>query len=176
MKWPKATDHKLALTRRQILNSGLVLGCAAAFPGRLLADSGNPVDSGLATSDLIYLTPLQSGGQESRCQAEIWFVSDNVNVYVVTAKDAWRAKAVRKGLKQARIWVGDLGNWQSAKGRYRALPMFEAVGNQINDPNEHRRVLELFGSKYRMEWLVWGPRFRTGLNDGSRVMLQYTPA
>ena len=37
------------------------------------------------------------------------------------------------------------------------------------------RALEAFGAKYADEWGSWGPRFRDGLADGSRVLLRYRP-
>lgn len=130
----------------------------------------------LAESDTIYLTPLKADGAESRCQAEVWFVSDDADLCVVTAVGAWRARAVRAGWRRARIWVGDLGVWTRTEGRYRNLPMLEASGDFIADVEEQARVLELFGSKYPVSWVLWGPRFRNGLADGSRVMLRYRPA
>jgi hypothetical protein len=129
----------------------------------------------LAESDTVYLTPLKADGAESRCQAEVWFVSDGPDLCVVTAVGAWRARAVRAGLRRARIWVGDLGVWTRTDGRYRNLPMLDASGDFIAGAEEQARVLELFGSKYPVSWVLWGPRFRNGLADGSRVMLRYRP-
>ena len=146
----------------------------AAAPAGGLGESGS-LEAALAATDLIYLTPLKADGSESRCQSEIWFVADATDIYVVTAADAWRARAVKSGLHQARVWVGDLGTWTKTEGRYRTLPQIEATGESVTAPADHERVLELFGSKYSMSWLVWGPRFRNGLADGSRVMLRYRP-
>jgi len=187
MDWPKSTilhekphietDEQPALSfnRRRFLKTGALITAGSAFPGLLSASEQSILKSGLETSDLIYLTPLKTNGNNSQCQAEVWFVSDSVNIFVVTATDTWRTQAVRQGLTKTRIWVGDLGNWQGTNGKYRKLPQLQAIASIVDDPNEHRRVLELFGSKYRLEWLVWGSRFRTGLNNGSRVMLQYAP-
>jgi hypothetical protein len=85
---------------------------------------------------------------------------------------------LRAGLPRARIWIGDLGVWTRAEGRYRSLPQVEAVGSLVEDSAEQARVLGLFGAKYPVSWVLWGPRFRRGLEDGSRVMLRYrvTPA
>jgi hypothetical protein len=137
------------------------------------ADAEAALATALAESDTVYLTPLRSDGTESRCQAEVWFVLDGPDLCVVTAVGAWRARAVRAGLYRARLWVGDLGVWTRTEGRYRNLPMLEASGAFITGADEQARVLELFGSKYPVSWVLWGPRFRNGLADGSRVMLRY---
>lgn len=162
------------------------LAGAALLPGRSRAASGATGQSpgaanqsairALADTDVFYLTPLRADGSESRCQAEIWFAADAAGAYVVTAAEAWRARAVTQGLDRARIWVGDVGVWTGSDGRYRELPSMEARASLVGGAAEHQRVLELFGDKYPLQWLVWGPRFRKGLADGSRVLLHYRPA
>jgi len=146
-------------------------GGVSAPPG----DAQAALAKALAESDTVYLTPLKADGSESRCQAEVWFVSDGADLCVVTAVGAWRARAVRSGLRRARIWVGDLGVWTRTEGRFRKLPTMEASGDFIAGTEEQARVLELFGGKYPVSWVLWGPRFRNGLADGSRVMLRYRP-
>lgn len=74
------------------------------------------------------------------------------------------------------IWVGDVGVWSDSDGAYRELPGATASVSLVEDPAEHKRLLEKFGDKYSLEWVLWGPRFRNGLADGSRVMLRYAPA
>ena len=127
-------------------------------------------------SPLIYLTPLQTNGDESSCQAEIWFAAVAGAFYVVTGADAWRSEAIGQGLTRTRIWVGDVGLWQRSDGAYKALPMVEAVGSTETDAAVQTQVLEAMGRKYADEWDKWGPRFRNGLADGSRAMLKYAPA
>ena len=53
-------------------------------------------------SNLIYISPIRSDGKLSRCQAEVWFVGEGQDFYVVTATDAWRSRAVKQGLTGAR--------------------------------------------------------------------------
>ncbi len=161
------------ISRRTLLKTS---AAAAALP--LLPAIGRAEPDWRAaaeTSPLIYLTPIQSNGAESRCQAEIWFASFGGALYVVTATDAWRAQAIRQGLAKARIWVGDVGRWQRADGGHRALPMVGANASIETDAAAHGQVLEVMGGKYSAEWDKWGPRFRNGLADGSRVMLKYEP-
>jgi hypothetical protein len=156
------------MNRRQYLLVTAGLVCALPLRARELPTAA-------AESPLIYITAIRSDGRESSCQAEVWFVQDQEqtgHLYVVTAADAWRAEAVRRGLTNARIWIGDLGVW-SRSGRHRALPQIDASAALVGDPAAHARLLEQFGRKYTGEWSTWGPRFAKGLADGSRVMLEY---
>ena len=140
------------------------------------ADTADALPELLAGTDLVYLTPLRSDGAESRCQAEVWFVAEGTDIWVVTATDAWRARAVRSGRTRARLWIGDLGVWTRAEGKYRELPSLDAEASLVTDAALHNHVLSLFGAKYPVSWVLWGPRFRKGLADGSRVMLCYKPS
>jgi len=160
--------------RRQILGTLGGFAVLALTPRPLFA-AAPALTEALVATDLIYLTPIRADGTESRCQAELWFASDGTDIYVVTAAAAWRARAVADGLDRARIWVGDLGVWTRTDGRYRNLPQVEASAAFVTDSGEHARVLKLFGSKYPLGWVLWGPRFRRGLANGSRVMLRYQP-
>ena len=127
----------------------------------------------LAQTDLIYLTPMRSNGKESRCQAEVWFVHEGTRIWVVTDARTWRARAIASNLRSARIWVGDVGPWSKSQRRYRGLPNVMAHGQRVTGKEQHELALKRFGSKYSGEWLLWGPRFRSGLASGARVLLQY---
>jgi hypothetical protein len=161
-------------TRRHVLQlTGAVLACAA-LPLRAAAPLP-AARKALEDSDLVYITPLKRDGGESRCHAEVWFVFDGHDVFVVTAAKAWRRRAIAEGLNRARLWVGDYGNWQRSNGKFRQAPELLAVAATVDDKAEQARVLDLYGDKYRLEWIVWGRRFKNGLADGSRVMLRYSP-
>ncbi len=158
------------ITRRTLLAAG-----GAALAWMPLARGNNSLRASMAESWLIYLTPLQTNGAESRCQAEIWFMLQDGALYVVTSTDAWRTQAILRGLDRARIWVGNVGNWRRANGRYRNLPVVDATASVESDATRREQVLVAMGDKYAEEWSVWGPRFRNSLADGSRVMLKYLP-
>ena len=159
-------------TRRNYLKATVAMTAGLLAP-RALSDSSK-LPAQARTSDLIYLTPIQTNGRESNCQAEVWVVTERDDLYVITATDAWRSRAVRRGLKQTRIWVGDVGVWNDSAS-YKALPEVMASASLVADEHTHAQVLEIFGDKYPVQWLVWGPRFRKGLADGSRVLLRYEP-
>jgi len=157
------------VTRRRCLTAGASALVLVATPLRAATLPGAADES-----DLIYVTPLKSGGAESSCHAEVWFVRDGTDLVVVTAADAWRAEAVRRGLDRARIWIGDVGVWD-AQARYKSLPKIEASASLEEEAAARERVLDLYGDKYSLEWVLWGPRFKNGLADGSRVMIRYRP-
>ena len=163
----------MTMNRRQALASTAAIALVGWGHARIaVADS--PAVSFLDKSNLIYLSPLLADGRESTCHGEVWFVNDGAKIFVVTKADAWRAEALRRGLTAA-IWIGEFGVWTSAKEKYRSAPYLVAAGQLETDPALHARILKLFGSKYANEWGKWGPRFRDGLADGSRVMLCYQP-
>jgi len=133
------------------------------------------VGEGIQTSGLIYITPYKSNGEYSSCQSEIWFVERGGALYVCTDTGSWRARAPRSGLDLAHVWVGDVGVWRRGDNRHRALPSVDATASVVTDDAMIEDLLERFGSKYRLGWLLWRGRFRRGLEDGSRVMLRYQP-
>jgi hypothetical protein len=129
----------------------------------------------LSKSALLYLSPIQKNGEESSCHAEVWFAARGEDFYVVTASTAWRNQAIAKGLDRARVWVGDHGMWKG-NTQFKSAPSYVAKASVVpkGDPAQELS-LEAFGEKYAKEWSKWGPRFRNGLNDASRVMLRYRP-
>ena len=164
------------ITRRRLLartGAGLAgLALAPQLAAEAAPVSGSRLPAAADGSDLIYLSPIRSNGELSRCQAEVWFVREADDLYVVTAADAWRARAVGQGLTRTRVWLGDVGEWHGNPG-YRQLPQLDMNAGLVTDTDSHARILEVFGGKYRLEWVVWGSRFRNGLADGSRVLLRY---
>ena len=161
------------ISRRTLLKTSAAAAALPLLPVRGWAEPD--WRAAAETSPLIYLSPIQSNGTESRCQAEIWFASFGGAMYVVTAADAWRAQAIRQGLSKARVWVGDVGNWRRSDGGYKALPAVSTAASIETDATVQGQVLEVMGGKYSAGWDTWGPRFRNGLADGSRVMLKYEP-
>ena len=152
------------MNRRRFIHTNLIMATALGVPSLGRA----------AESDLIYVSPLHADGSLSSCQAEVWYVEAGGSYYVVTASDAWRAQAVGRGLTRAQVWVGNVGQWKSAGGAYKDLPGKVAAAALESDATTRAAVLARFGEKYAAGWGTWGPRFRNGLSDGSRVMLRYS--
>lgn len=162
------------LTRRRFVQAAATGATVAAFPF-IATGASDELARLMKASDLIYVTPIKSNGEESKCQAEVWFVNDETDMFICTETSTWRAYAPRIGLDRARVWVGDVGVWTRSDGKYKSLPQLDCKASLVEDKGEIDRVLELYGEKYTMEWVVWGRRFRNGLNDRSRTMLRYTP-
>lgn len=161
------------LNRREILQfSAMGIGLSA-LPSTYGASISQDIGAKLQSSDLIYLTPIKTNGKESRCQSEIWYVWDGLDIYVCTKSKSWRATASRLGLEHTRIWVGDLGVW--TKADYKKLPRISAVSSIISDTKAHDKALEMFGDKYPVGWLRWGSVFKKELANGERSLIRYRP-
>ncbi len=160
-------------TRREFLVVGGALLGGALLPGPIWAKSAARA---ARVSPLIYVSPLRSDGSESRCHGEVWFVAAGEDLLVVTASDRWRARAIEAGLARARVWVGDHGVWTTSEGAFRQSPSVDVEGSFEQDAARQTKVLEAFGTKYAAQWESWGPRFRKGLADGSRVLIRYRTA
>jgi len=170
----------IGMHRRRFLEAALAISASWMLPvTRSFAAGGLSAETwdAIASSPLIYLSPIRSNGQPSACQAEVWFGSDGKELFVVTASDGWKSQAVNKGLDTARIWVGDFGTWKRSNERYKSAPNFVANAAIVakDDAATIARVLAIMAKKYPKEWGKWGPRFHDGLADGSRVMLRYAP-
>ena len=157
--------------RRMLVASGGLLGAALLQP---IARAGAEGELDLATSSLVYVCPLKADGSESACHGEVWFVADGRDALVVTAADRWKAVAIGKGFGGARLWVGEFGPWKKSGGKFRSAPSFDATAAFERDAEAQAVALQAFGVKYPDEWDKWGPRFKDGLADGSRVLIRYS--
>ncbi len=167
------------LTRRTFLAAAAAGTAGLLLPRFARADAGALTEAAraaLGASRLVYVSPLKKDGAESTCHGEVWFVADGGDVLVVTAADRWKARALGAGLDRARLWLGDFGVWTRADGAWKGAPSFAARAAFEKDSAARERALEAFGKKYPAEWGKWGPRFRDGLADGSRVLIRYAPA
>ena len=167
------------MTTRREWVLGMTIAPAIPLLARsALASEGSAAEPAAAapleTSRLVYITPIKSNGEESRCKAEIWFSHHDGDVFVVTPPTAWRAEAVGKGLTRARMWVGDFGQWGQSDGAFRQALEFMATALIESDPEVHAVVLSAMGEKYATSgWARYGQVFKDGLVDGSRVMIRY---
>ena len=165
-------------TRREVLISSGGLLVVSGLPTVGAAEKHTLTEATtrlLETSGYVYISPLRSNGSESKCHGEVWFLWDTDSVLIVTSQKAWKAEALRAGLDQARIWVGDLGRIRQARSKLPGAPSFLARARMEEDPRAFQRVLQSFGGKYPDEWDKWEPRFKKGMASGSRLMIRYTP-
>lgn len=111
----------------------------------------------------IYLSSTRKDGSLSK-PAEIWFQSMNGAIYVGTRPDSWRAKRLRWGRADAKIWIGA-----------RDGPALLATGAFVTDPARYAQFCSGLAAKYPKSWPRFEKGFREGLPDGSRVLIRYTP-
>jgi hypothetical protein len=125
-----------------------------------------PADTikGLETSPYVYLASERKAGGYGT-PAEIWFMWDGGAVWVATPATSWRARRLAAGRKKARVTVGS-----------RSGPTFDAIGAVVKDPAAYETLYRTFAEKYPQGWKQYEERFRTGLADGSRVLIRYEPA
>jgi len=128
----------------------------------------------LDSGEYVYVSPIRSDGAKSRCHKEVWFAWLDGSVVLTTAHDAWKSRAVDRGLDRARIWVGDVGRGPSLDA-LAGLPRFEARVEKVKDPALVERMLAAYERKYPREIGRWRDRMREGNRDGSRVLLRYRP-
>jgi hypothetical protein len=170
-------------SRRDFMRGAATLSGAVLLPASLARSrdakfqASKAAQAAIETSKLIYITPIKSDGKESACHAEVWFYADGADLLVVTKQELWRSQAVKRGLDRARIWVGDHGVWKQSKNAFRKAPSFLAQAEHISsDAEAVGRTLKAMSAKYADEgWSTYGPRFKEGLADGSRVLLRYRP-
>ncbi len=163
-------------SRRELLAAGATL---AAWPllGRADAEmAAPPLRAALEFSEFVYITPLKSDGAESSCHGEVWYGWLDDAVVIITSAQSWKARALTRGLVQARIWAGNHGRWKGLIFRnedFREAPNFEAEGSIVRDEALLERLLALYETKYPAEVDDWRERMRGGYADGSRVLIRY---
>jgi hypothetical protein len=167
------------LTRRELIQLGFGAAAALAWPARARAAApGAEVVALLEKSGFVYVSPLLASGAESRCHGEVWFGWLDGGVVLITSKQAWKARALERGLDRARIWVGDHGRVGRVLGRdaFRAAPSFEARARRETDAAVLDRLMPVYREKYPDEFESWEPRFRSGVASGERILIRYEPS
>jgi hypothetical protein len=130
---------------------------------RLDAELSSEIKAALANSTYVYIASTRKNGSLSK-PAEIWFLYRDGAVYVGTPPTSWRARRIKAGRTQAKIWVG------KADG-----PAFMATGAIVSDPAAQQAMLEAYAKKYPDGWSKFEEKFRSGFKDGTRVLIKYTP-
>lgn len=121
------------------------------------------IKTALASSTYVYIASTRKNGTLGKA-AEIWFLYHDGAVYVGTPPTSWRARRIKAGRTQAKIWVGKPDG-----------PSFTATGAIVNDPQAQQAMLETYAKKYPDGWSKFEDKFRSGFKDGTRVLIKYTP-
>lgn len=142
---------------------GFALAVSLTLPTVATAELSTEVQQKLAESKYVYIASMRKSGEFGR-PAEIWFLWHDGAVYVGTPPDTWRARRIRAGRPQAKIWVG------TRKG-----PSFRATGSIVNEPDTLPILFETYARKYSERWANYEDRFRKGFETGKRVLIRYVP-
>ena len=162
------------IDRRTFLAGGLGLLLA---PRALARSENGSLERALEESGFVYISPLLADGGESTCHGEVWFAWIDGAVVITTGSERWKARALKRGLDRARIWVGDHGPWKKMIGHneaFRKAPSLEARAEAVKDEALHERLLAIYARKYPAEIGKWRDRMRQGHADGTRTMIRYT--
>jgi hypothetical protein len=117
----------------------------------------------LTRSTYVYIATTRKNGSLGKA-AEIWFLYHNGAVYVASPPTAWRVRRIKAGRPQAKIAVGKPDG-----------PSFIATGAVVNEPEVFPILFETYAKKYPDGWPKFEETFRSGLKDGRRVLIKYTP-
>ena len=182
-----AAAAALCPSRRSFLTAAAAgAACCVGVPGllRAAAHAASVLTLPKATRELltsspyVYISPLKMDGEESRCHGEVWYAWIDGAVVVTVASDRWKARALKRGLHGARIWVGDHGRWKGVVANneaFRAAPSFGAQAEIVTDEQVLEQLLAAYDQKYPKEIGRWRDRMRSGYHDGSRVLIRYVP-
>jgi hypothetical protein len=117
----------------------------------------------LESSTYVYISTQRKDGSFGK-PAEIWYLYHEGAVWVGTPPTTWRVKRIKHKRPNAKIAVGKPDG-----------PAFEAVGAIVKDPKVADLMFETYAKKYPDRWPGYAERFRTGMKDGSRVLVKYVP-
>lgn len=157
-------DHRPGRARsRSRVAFALLLAFVVGAPAVAAPGLAPAIEKALADSEYVYISSTRKDGSLSE-KAEIWFMYEGGKVYVGTRPTSWRVKRIEWGRPAAKIWVGS-----------REGPSFDATGAIVKDPALYERLYEVFAKKYPEGWKRHEDGFRKGFQDGSRVLVAYTP-
>ena len=86
-------------------------------------------------------------------------------VWVGTPKTPHRAKRIVAGRTKAKVALGKPDG-----------PAFDATGSIVEDVELIALLFERLAQKYPDGWRSYEKGFRSGFQDGSRVLIKYGPA
>ncbi len=127
------------------------------------ADLSPAIKTELANSKYVYISTTRKNGSLSK-PAEIWYLYHNGAVYVASPPTTWRVRRIKAGRNQAKIAVGKPDG-----------SSFMATGAVLNEPGVYPVLFDTYAKKYAGDWSKYEEKFRTGLKDGSRVLIKFTP-
>jgi len=117
----------------------------------------------LDSSEYVYIQSARKDGTLGK-PAEIWFMHHQGAVWVASPVTTYRVKRIQASQTNAKVWIGKTDG-----------PAFDAKGSIVKDPEVNKALFESFAKKYSSGWSSYEEQFRSGLADGSRVLIKYEP-
>ena len=148
---------RIGIALTSALLAATLLGAAAR------AEVSAATKAELTNSKYVYISTTRKNGTLSK-PAEIWFLYHNGAVYVASPPTTWRVRRIKAGRTQAKIAVGKPDG-----------PSFAATGAVVSEPDIYPILFETYAKKYPGDWGKFEDKFRSGLKDGSRVLIKFTP-
>ena len=153
------------------IRSGFALIVAAALlaPSAGRGELNQALVKQFEDSQYVFIASTRKDGTLGK-PAEIWFMYSKGAVYVASETTTWRVRRVKAGRPQVRISVGKPDGLS-----------FMATGQIINDRELQQMLMKTFAEKYSgpqprtKPWPEWADEFRTGFEDGTWVLIKYTP-
>lgn len=143
---------------------GSIIALSALLVPPASAEFSAELEEALTTSKYAYIASERKSGALGR-PAEIWYMYHNGAVYVGTPKTAYRARRIAAGRTKARVALGTP-----------AGPAFDATGSIVKNDTLIGLLFAHLARKYPSDWKSYENGFRSGFQDGSRVLIKYTPA
>ena len=156
------------MNRRSFLQTGVTSAAVLALQHQAQAYINR---STAAHSDFVYLSPSYTTGALRRCHAEVWYVMLGTDLYVCLGSGSWHAQAACKDTNKTKLRIAKEYLVDGVGDQNQ--PTIDAVASVEDEPAKVDAVLRRFGAKYPAYWETWGPKFKRGLRDGSRVLLRY---
>jgi len=143
--------------------AGAILAWVSLISSVPAAELPESLTQELANSKYVYIATTRKSGKLGK-PAEIWFLYHSGAVYVASPPATWRVRRIKAGRTQAKISVGKPDG-----------PSLTATGAIVNEPDVLPVMFETYAKKYPDDWPKFEDKFRTGLKDGGRVLIKYTP-
>ncbi len=150
--------------RAVLVGSIIALSSLALSAPPASAEFSTELQEALTTSKYAYIASERKSGTLGR-PAEIWYMYHDGAVWVGTPKTTYRARRIAAGRTKARVALGTPDG-----------PAFDATGSIVEDSELTALLFERLAQKYPTGWKSYENGFRSGFQDGSRVLIKYAPA
>lgn len=120
---------------------------------------------------LVCLSPSHRVGALSQCQASVWYVQLERDIYVCMGTGSSHVQAALKGSRHTKLSFTDSEPLLSDSEH--DLLSIDAMATIETDQRKIKAVLMEFSQKYHEEWHKHSDVYKNGLAKGLRTLLRY---